>query len=93
MADTAKKATTKKADAKSPRERFVTIGGNRVSKAIKALRNLKNVSVRKSYEYTAADIDKMFGALRSEMSALESTFKSALEGKSGGKADSNFTFG
>lgn len=87
-------AGTAKADAttKTPRQRFLEVGAPRVAKAIKALRALKNISVRKSYEYTDADTSKMFGALDAEMSAVRKTFEAAMAGKTGAKGDNDFAF-
>lgn len=85
-------APVAKADTKTPRQRFLEVGAPRVAKAIKALRNLKNISVRKSYEYSQGDADKMFAALDAELSAVRKTFAAALEGKTGSKAAEDFSF-
>lgn len=90
---TAATPTTKKsADNKTPRERFLTVGAARVGKAIKAIRNVKNVSVRKSYEYTAADWQKARDVLFNELNAVDAAFQSALAGKTSGPDKTNFTF-
>lgn len=81
-----------KKDGKTPRERFTTVGATRVKKALKALRNLTPVASKKSYEYSEADFSKMFGALETELAALKTTFRAALDGKSTAKADDSFTF-
>lgn len=85
-------APAAKADTKTPRQRFLEVGAPRVAKVIKALRNLKNISVRKSYEYSEADVTKMFGALDAELSAVRKTFAAAMEGKAGGKTAEDFSF-
>jgi hypothetical protein len=85
-------AAPAKKDNKTPRERFTSVGAKRVSKALKALRNLQPVANKKSYEFSAADVDKLSGALRSELNAVETAFKNALEGKSAAKAESGFSF-
>jgi hypothetical protein len=87
----AKPATAPK-DNKTPRERFKTVGANRVGKTLKALRNLRNVSSRKSYEYTEADVSKMLGAIDNELAALKTVFADALAGKSTSSAKDSFTF-
>lgn len=86
-----KPATAVKADTKTPRQRFVEVGGMRVTKAVKAIRSLKNISVRKSYEYNEADTQKMFAALDNEVTAVKASFKAAMEGKTGATA-SEFSF-
>lgn len=75
-ADTGKK----KVEKKTPRERFVTVGAARVTKALRAVRNLKNVSSRKSYEYTADDVSKMWSALDAEFAGVKKAFEIALAG-------------
>lgn len=82
-ANPAKPEGEKKADKKTPRERFLTVGGARMTKTLRNLRNLRNVSSRKSYEYSAEDVSKMLSALKTELAGLEKTFETAL---SGGKA-------
>lgn len=86
-------ATAAKADNKTPRERFLSVGANRVGKAIKALRNVKQIANRKTYEYTPAEIEKATRALRAEMEVVEKTFRDAIEGKTTAAGDTGFTFG
>ena len=93
MSDKGKKpsATSKKSD-KSPRDRFLTVGANRVGKAMKAIRNVSNIANRKSYEYNEAEARKAITTLRAEVDAVEKTFNEALAGK-GAKAEAKaFSF-
>jgi hypothetical protein len=87
-----KTAPANKSDTKTPRERFTTVGASRVKKAIKALRNLKPVASRKSYEYSAGDVSKLNAALDKELADVKAVFAAALEGKGATKEDVGFTF-
>lgn len=87
-----KSAAPKKADNKTPRERFTTVGANRVGKVIKALRNLHNISSPKSYEYSDSDVSKMFAAIDAEVAGVKDKFAKAKQGGST-KAEAGFTFG
>lgn len=60
------------------RERFESIGGGRVAKAIAVIGTLKNVSNRRSYEYNAEDVTKAFGAIRAALKTSEDAFNAAL---------------
>lgn len=60
------------------RERFENIGGGRVAKAIAVIGTLKNVSNRRSYEYTADDVSTAFTAIRAALKASEDAFTNAL---------------
>jgi hypothetical protein len=84
-------APAKKTETKSARERMTTVGTKRVSKVLKALRNLQPVANRKSYEYTSADVTKIFSAIDAEVSAVKATFNAALEGKAAAKAEAGFS--
>lgn len=94
MADNKKPASApaKKADNKTPRQRFLDVGTKRANKAIKSVRNLNNIANRKSYEYTEAEANKLLSALRSELTKVENTFKAALSGTGGKAAEEGFTF-
>lgn len=85
-------ATKPKGDGKSNRERFLTVGANRVGKAIKALRNLKNISSKKSYEYSSEEWAKARNALTAELNAVDAVFQAALSGKTGEAAKETFKF-
>jgi len=57
------------------RERFVRLGEARVSKAMKSIRVIGNLSNRSNYEYSDADVRKIVKALQLELSALEARFQ------------------
>jgi len=81
-----------KGDGKTPRDRFLTVGASRVGKAIKAIRNLKNISSKKSYEYSAEEWTKARTALANELNAVDATFQAALSGKTGSADKETFKF-
>ena len=93
MADNkGKPAPAKKADNKTPRQRFLDVGTKRANKAIKAVRNCNNIFNRKSYEYSEAEANKLLSAMRNELTKLEATVKAQLSGTAGKPADEGFTF-
>ena len=69
-------------DTKTPRERMQTVGVARVNAALDALRILENCSDRASYEYTEAEVNKIFSALKDKTASVEQAFRDALAGKS-----------
>lgn len=94
MANEKKPGTTaKKGDGKTPRERMTTVGASRVGKAIKAIRNTRNIFTRKSYEYSEAEMVKAVSTMRKEIDAVEQYAREQLSGTGGGKAEAGFTFG
>jgi hypothetical protein len=68
----------KDAVAKENRERFLTIGGGRVAKTLAVLETLKQVANRKSYDYSAADIEKATSAINHKVGEIEAAFAAAL---------------
>jgi uncharacterized protein YceH (UPF0502 family) len=60
---------------KQRRERFIRLAEARVSKAMKAIRVVGNLSNRSNYEYSDADVRRIVKALQSELSALEARFQ------------------
>ncbi len=86
-------AAAKKTDGKTPRERFLSVGASRVGKAIKAVRNVRNIASRKSYEYSEPEVRKALAAIRAEVDGLEKTFNDALAGGSKKETEAGFTFG
>lgn len=84
-------ADTKKS-TKTPRERFMTIGAKRVSKSLKALKNLLPVANKKAYEFSAADVQKMNAAIDAHVAEVKSAFAAALEGKAATKDTGGFSF-
>jgi hypothetical protein len=68
------------------RDKFVRLANKRVSNAIKAIQLIGNLSNRSNYNYTDADVQKIFRALHEEMSASKKKFDMAQKrnGKSTG---------
>ena len=56
------------------RERFVRLAESRVTKAIKALRLVGNLSNKNNYSYTAEDAQKITSALERELRDLRRRF-------------------
>jgi hypothetical protein len=97
----AKKASTKSAAEiaaakekakKAARERFLKVGTARMSKALKAIRNVRNITNPKSYTYTQQEAEKAILALRNELKAVEDAFRDALSGNKAGTAATAFSF-
>lgn len=61
---------------KSRREKFVELAEKRVSRAIKDIRLIGNLSNKGNYIYTEADIKKIHRALAEELKVLKSRFES-----------------
>lgn len=71
------------------RERFVKVGGQRVSRAIKALRAFGMTSNPESYVYEPAEVEKAFLALNTALAAAAAKFVEAPRGKN---AEPEFSF-
>lgn len=70
------------------RGRFEKVAGNRVQRILDTLQLLKNCSNRNNYEYTEADVDRMF----SEISKTLKDVRSAYIGKLNKANKKGFTF-
>jgi hypothetical protein len=68
------------------REKFVRLATKRVSNALKAMQLIGNLSNRSNYDYTVADVQKIFKALHDELYASRRKFDTAQKrnGKSTG---------
>jgi len=64
------------------REKFVELAEARVNRVIKDLQLVGNLSNRSAYEFTEADIKKMFLAVQKAVEAAKGRF--ARDGESGG---------
>lgn len=67
------------------REKFVELANKRVSKALKSIQLIGNLSNKSNYDYTDEDVAKIFRALQDEVSACKKRFDLARK-KQGGKA-------
>ena len=61
----------------SDREKFVRLATKRVSNAMKAMQLIGNLSNRSNYDYTDADVQKIFKALHDELGASKKKFEMA----------------
>lgn len=62
-------------EKRNPRDKFVELANKRVTKAIKDLRLIGNLSNRRAYKYTDADAKKIIRALQNEVDILKSRFR------------------
>ena len=61
----------------SKREKFVRLAENRTNKALEMIQLIGNLSNRSVYEYTAADVEKIFNALEEEVAQAKKQFTTA----------------
>lgn len=61
------------------RQNFVRLAEKRVTKVLKGIRLIGNLSNRKTYEYSSKDIEKMFRALDRELKNARARFDSDSE--------------
>ncbi|MEW6729443.1 MAG: hypothetical protein AB1332_08890 [Pseudomonadota bacterium] len=57
------------------RQKFVELAEKRVSRAIKDIRLIGNLSNRSNYSYTQEDVRKIVKALKDEVDALKARFE------------------
>lgn len=65
-------------EAKSKRERFEKVAGNRVQKIIDFLTLLQNCSNRNNYEYTQEDVEHMFTEIQKTLKETRAKYQSEL---------------
>jgi hypothetical protein len=65
------------------RQKFVDLANKRVSKALKSIQLIGNLSNRSNYDYTDEDIAKIFRALQNEIASCRKRFDLALKKQSG----------
>ncbi|ABS62662.1 MULTISPECIES: hypothetical protein [Alphaproteobacteria] len=64
------------------REKFVRLAESRTQLALEAIRKLGNLSNRRAYEYSDADVKKIIKALRDAVSETERKFEPSVGGSS-----------
>lgn len=64
--------------AKSKRERFEEVVGNRVQMVLDKIENLSRCANKRNYEYTQKDIDKMFRAINEKIKNAKLKFEAEL---------------
>lgn len=67
--------------AKQRRERFVNLAEKRVTRAIKDIRLIGNLSNRSNYSYDEADVRKIVSALEHEVKNLKQRFQTRTSGE------------
>ncbi len=60
---------------KANRERFVRIAENRVNRILDALDSLGNCSNRRNYDYSDADVKKIFSEIEKKVKETRSSFQ------------------
>lgn len=65
------------------REKFVELAEARVNKALKDLQLIGNLSNRSAYEFTEADVRKIFATLQKALETAKSRFVKSTEGGGG----------
>jgi len=66
------------------RDRFVKLAEARVTKAIKSIQLVGNLSDKSNYSYDEADAKKIISALSREVSAVKTRFSSGSNGSTSG---------
>lgn len=72
-------------DGDDKRQKFIRLAEGRTQSALDAIRKLGNLSNRRAYDYSDADIKKIVKALRDATSDIERKF-----GSSSGEVSDNF---
>lgn len=72
-------------DEPQSRRKFVELAEKRVTRAIKDIRLIGNLSNRSNYTYTEDDVRKIMKALKNELDGLKARFESV-----GGSTDQVF---
>lgn len=65
----------KKGTSGKSREKFIELAEKRVSRTIKDMRLIGNLSNRSNYSYTQDDVRKIIKALKDEVDALKARFE------------------
>lgn len=67
----------------SKADRFARLAQPRTTNVLRSIRILGNLSNKSNYEYTPAQVSKIFGAIREQLDIVESKFRAgAREGMS-----------
>lgn len=69
---------------RNKREKFIELAEARVTRALRDLRLIGNLSNRSAYAYTEDDVRKMFKALQKELEAARAKFGGDIEGREKG---------
>lgn len=66
---------TKESATRDARQKFVELANKRVTKTIKDIRLIGNLSNRRAYKYEDADAKKIIRALQHELDILKTRFR------------------
>lgn len=72
------KAARDAAEKAENRERFKTLGGGRVNRAVAGVKLLSNIANLRMYDFTQADVDKITTALDAAVKGVKTAFTEAL---------------
>jgi hypothetical protein len=61
------------------RAKFVELANKRVSKTLKSIQLIGNLSNRSNYDYTEEDVTKIFRAIHQELAACRKSFDLGLK--------------
>jgi hypothetical protein len=65
--------------AKSKRERFEEVAGNRVQMVLEKLENLSKCANKRNYDFNNKDIEKMFKAINDKVKLMKLKFDAELD--------------
>ena len=68
-------------------EKFIRLGEYRMNKAIDAIGRLEHLANRSAYEYTAEQVEAMFGALENKVADVKAKFSTMKQD------NTSFSFG
>lgn len=80
----------KASDGETKADAFKRLASARVGKALGMLKNIEHLANRSQYDFTAEQVAKIVGALRSEVDAIASSFDAALKGNSPARVKHRF---
>ena len=63
------------------RDKFVELAEKRVSRVVKDIRLIGNLSNRTNYSYSDEDVKKIMGTLKSEISKIQKRFETSVAEK------------
>lgn len=69
---------------RNKREKFIELAEARVTRAMRDMRLIGNLSNRSAYAYTEDDVRKIFKALQRELETARSKFGSDVDGREKG---------
>ena len=85
MSKAVENVTEKKDETKA--EKFIRLGEYRMNKAIDAIGRLEHLAKRSAYEYTAEQVEAMFGAFETNVAHANAPFSTKTQ------ANTSFSFG